>query len=61
MSGRRMNYFVLLTPEQQQQSIRRLARSGMADSSIAAATGMSVEQVRRALAQPAAIPEQAAS
>lgn len=61
MSGRRMNYFALLTPEQQQASIRRLARSGVPDSSIAATTGMSVEQVRRALAQPAAIPGQAAS
>lgn len=60
MSGRQMHYFLLLTPEEQQQSVRRLARSGMVDSSIAAATGLSVEQVRRALAQPVA-PEKATS
>lgn len=61
MSNRRMNYFLLLTAEQQQQSIRRLARSGMADSSIAAATGLHVDDVRRALAQSAEVPQQAAS
>lgn len=59
--SRRMNYFLLLTAEQQQQSIRRLARSGMADSSIAAATGLHVDDVRRVLAQPAEIPQQATS
>lgn len=52
MTSRRMNYFLLLTPEQQLESVRRLSRSGLGDYSIAAASGLSVEQVRRVLARP---------
>ena len=42
----RMLHFALLTEEEQHAAIKRLAASGMADTSIAAATLLSVEQVR---------------
>jgi len=61
MSSQRMNYFLLLTPEQQQESVRRLSRSGMGNYSIAAATGLSVEQMRRVLALPEAASAQQAT
>jgi hypothetical protein len=42
----RMLYFAMLTEAEQHAAIKRLASSGMADTSIAAATMLSVEQVR---------------
>lgn len=48
---RELLYFLLLSPDQQAQAIRRLHLSGMLDHSIAAATKMSVEMVRRILAE----------
>jgi ABC-type phosphate/phosphonate transport system ATPase subunit len=45
----RMHYFAMLTEKEQHQAIIRLANSGMADTSIAAATLLSVEQVRQIL------------
>jgi hypothetical protein len=43
--------FALLTREEQAQAIRRLHNSGYSDHTIAAATGLSVEMVRRVLAE----------
>jgi DNA invertase Pin-like site-specific DNA recombinase len=48
---REMHYFRLLEPQQQREAIQRLAASGMSDSTIAAATALSVEQIRRVLAK----------
>lgn len=48
--GGRMYYFAMLGPEQQRIALRKLAASGMARSSIAAASGLSVEQVAEVLA-----------
>jgi DNA-directed RNA polymerase specialized sigma24 family protein len=43
---REMHYWLLLTPEEQRAAIQRLARSGVSDFGISAATGIAVEQVR---------------
>jgi ABC-type phosphate/phosphonate transport system ATPase subunit len=43
-------HFEHLDREQQEQAIRRLAADGMSEHSIARATRLSVEQVRRVLA-----------
>ena len=48
----RMLHFALLSEEEQHAAIRRLANSGMADTSIAAATMLSVEMVRQILGRP---------
>lgn len=45
----RMRYFAMLTEAEQQAAIKRLATSGMGDASIAAATMLSIEQVRQIL------------
>ena len=45
----RMLHFAMLTESEQHAAIKRLANSGMADTSIAAATMLSVEQVRMIL------------
>jgi hypothetical protein len=47
----RMGYFMMLTEEEQHAAIKRLAASGMAATSIAAATMLSAEQVRVILGQ----------
>lgn len=47
-----LHHFLLLDRDQQAQTIRRMANTGWSDSSIAAATRLSVEQVRRILAEP---------
>jgi hypothetical protein len=47
----RMNYFLLLTQEEQKRAIQRLAASGMNDHGIATATQCSVEQIRAILGQ----------
>jgi len=46
-----MWYFALLSQPEQVQAIRKLSRSGMSDHGISAATQLSVEQVRRILAE----------
>jgi hypothetical protein len=46
---RELKHFLLLDRDAQESAIRRLAASGMRDYTIAAATGLSVEQVRRIL------------
>jgi DNA invertase Pin-like site-specific DNA recombinase len=48
--GRELRYFLLLDRSEQEAAIRRLMASGMPAYTIAAATGLSVEQVRRILA-----------
>lgn len=47
----RMRHFATLDREQQAQAIRRLANLGWSESSIAAASRLSVEQIRRVLAE----------
>jgi hypothetical protein len=47
-----LHYFLLLDREEKAIAIRRLARSGMSDQTIAAVTGQSVEDVRRTLGTP---------
>jgi hypothetical protein len=47
----RMLHFAMLTEAEQHQAIKRLANCGMADTSIAAATMLSVEMVRQILGQ----------
>jgi hypothetical protein len=44
-------YFLLLTREEQVEAIRRMAASGMTDHTIAAATMLSVEQIRAILGE----------
>ena len=51
--SRELYHFLLLTREEQHAAIRRLASSGMNEYTIAAATRLSVEQIRRALAERA--------
>lgn len=48
---REMRYFLLLSRDEQAAAIRRLAATGMSDYSIAAATKLAVEQIRRVLAE----------
>lgn len=50
-----MNYFALMTREQQETRIRELARSGMPERMIATLTGYSIADVRRILSDTAAI------
>jgi hypothetical protein len=47
---RELRHFLLLDQAQQVQAIRRLISSGMSECTVAAATGLSVEQIRRVLA-----------
>lgn len=46
-------HFAALDREQQERAIRRLAHDGMSEYSIAAATRLSVEMIRRVLTAPA--------
>jgi hypothetical protein len=48
---RELVHFLLLTPEERSAAIRRLAALGWSELSIAAATRLSVEQIRRVLAE----------
>jgi DNA-directed RNA polymerase specialized sigma24 family protein len=50
---RELRHFLLLDHEQQREAIQRLAMSGMSDHTIAAATALSVEQVRIILGERA--------
>jgi hypothetical protein len=51
MTSASMDYFLLLNAEEQREAIHRLARSGMGDYSIASATRLSVEQIRKIIAE----------
>ncbi len=51
---RELLHFLLLDREQQAQAIRRLATSGMSDHTIAAVTRLSVEMIRRIVAESGA-------
>jgi ABC-type phosphate/phosphonate transport system ATPase subunit len=51
-----MNYFVMLSREEQHEAIHRLANSGMSDYAIAAATRLSVEMIRVILGEKPAEP-----
>lgn len=46
---RELLHFLLLSPTEQATAIRRLSLTGMSESTIAAATKLSVEQIRRIL------------
>ena len=48
---RQLQHFMLLDHEQQRRAIQAMAANGSADSTIAAATSLSGEQVRRILAE----------
>jgi hypothetical protein len=48
---RELRYFLLLDRDEQREAIRRLASGGMSDYTIAAATMLSVEQVRAILGE----------
>ena len=48
---REMRHFLLLDRDQQEQAIRRLVAAGMSEHTVASVTGLSVEQVRRVLAE----------
>jgi DNA invertase Pin-like site-specific DNA recombinase len=52
LRDREMRHFLLLDRNQQAQAIRRLVASGMSGHTVATATGLSVEQVRRVLGAP---------
>ena len=49
--SRELHHFLLLTREEQHAAIRRLASAGMNEYSIAAATRLSVEMIRRILGE----------
>jgi DNA invertase Pin-like site-specific DNA recombinase len=51
MRERELRHFLLLDREQQESAIRRLAAAGMPEYTIATATGLSVEQVRRVIGE----------
>jgi hypothetical protein len=48
---RELFHFLLLDRAEQESAIRRLVASGMPEYTIATATGLSIEQVRRVLSQ----------
>lgn len=52
--SRELRHFLLLDRAAQETAIQRLAASGMSDYGVAAATGLSVEMVRRVIAQHSA-------
>jgi len=49
----KMHYFVMLSHDEQRAAIRRLASSGMSVDTIAAATMLSIEQIRAILGERA--------
>jgi DNA invertase Pin-like site-specific DNA recombinase len=51
MRARELHHFLLLDRDQQAQAVRRLISSGMSETTAAAATKLSVEQIRRILAE----------
>jgi hypothetical protein len=51
-TGAHLRYFHLLNTEEQAQAVKRLIQSHQTDAHVAELTGLSVEQVRRIVAQP---------
>jgi hypothetical protein len=49
--SKEMLYFTLLSRAEQREAIHRLSRSGMSDHTIASATALSVEMVRKILGE----------
>lgn len=49
--AQRLRHFAALDREQQAQAIQRLAATGYGDNTIASATGLSVEMIRRILGE----------
>lgn len=54
LAPRELVHFLLLSPDEQAQAIRRLAALGWSENGIAHATRLSVEQIRRLLSPEAA-------
>jgi hypothetical protein len=54
---RELHHFLLLDRAEQEAAIRRLIAAGMPEYTVAAATGLSVEQVRRVIGERAAAQE----
>ena len=54
-----MHYFALLTRDEQAEAIIRMAAQRMSESTISAATQLSIEQIRQVLGQRRALEEQA--
>ena len=52
---RELHFFTILTAEEKAAAVRRMASQGWSDHGIAAATRLSVEQVRRIVAERQAI------
>jgi len=52
---RELAYFLLMTPEEQEEAIRRLAASGMSDHGIASATRWNVGQIRHVIGKRAEV------
>ena len=57
---RELRHFMLLSRDEQRSAIQRLAAGGMSDYTIAAATRLSVEQIRVILGEHRASVEQVA-
>ena len=55
MDGR-MQYWLLLSHDEQVSAIRRMAASRMSAETISGATGLSIEQIAAILREPAPIP-----
>ena len=53
--SRELHHFLLLTVTEQAEAIKRMAASGWSEYTIAAASRLSVEQVRRVLAERAEV------
>jgi hypothetical protein len=51
MSAQNLPYFQMLTHQEQRAAIQRMSAGGMSDYIIAAATALSVEMIRRVLAE----------
>lgn len=47
--SRELHHFLLLTHEEQANAVKRMAALGWREQAICAATGLSVEQIRRVL------------
>jgi hypothetical protein len=50
-ADRHMHYFLLLSHDEQRAAIQRMAASGLSDYTIASATRLAVEMVRRILSE----------
>lgn len=50
MRERELRHFLLLSRDEQEAAVRRLAAAGLSEHAIAGTSGLSVDQVRRILA-----------